>query len=76
MSVDDSYNKLVIDNKVIVKVTVVEKNLQFQWADEWAQWTESQDSPELRQIAQKNASVWLKLGKGSGKSKAAAAAHH
>lgn len=33
MSVDDSYEKLIIDGKVIVKVQVLNKDFQLTWAD-------------------------------------------
>lgn len=74
MSVDDSYEKLIIDGEVIVKVEILNKDLKLTWADEWAQWPDLQDSKELADLCTRSRTMLEKVGKGGGKSKAALAA--
>ena len=49
--VDDSYETLLIDNKVIVKVFVSEHDLKLEWADEWARWQNSRKAVNSRNCA-------------------------
>jgi hypothetical protein len=74
MSVDDTYERLVIGGKVVVKVEVVNKDIQVTWADDWAAWQELQDSQEIADLCSRSKAIVEKPGKGGGKSKAAATA--
>ncbi|CAL1128732.1 unnamed protein product [Cladocopium goreaui] len=74
MSVDDTYERLVIGGKVVVKLEVVNKDIQVTWADDWAAWQELQDSQEIADLCSRSKAIVEKSGKGGGKSKAAATA--
>lgn len=74
MSVDDTYERLVIGGKVVVKLEVVNKDIQVTWADDCAAWQELQDSQEIADLCSRSKAIVEKSGKGGGKSKAAATA--
>jgi hypothetical protein len=75
MVIDENYDTLSIEGKVIVKIVISQHDLDIQWADEWARWQEFQECQELVEIGRKSKAVLEKRGKGGGKSKAAMAAH-
>ena len=75
MAIDENYDTLSIEGKVILKIVISQHDLDIQWADEWAQWQEFQECQELVEIGRKSKAVLEKRGKGGGKSKAAMAAH-
>ena len=53
-----------------------EGRLLFNWADDWAQWEELQQSEELRQLIERSQSILQKhVGKGFGKSKSKSTPH-
>ena len=42
---DDTYERLVIGGKVVVKVEVVNKDIQVTWADDWGRMARTAGQP-------------------------------
>ena len=67
---DEGYSKLMIEDQLILQVSdKADGVLQLAWSNEWANWEEFQQAPELHKLAEKANAILGKHTKGAGKSK-------
>ena len=67
---DEGYSKLMIEDQLILQVSdKADGVLQLAWSNEWANWEEFQQAPELHKHAEKANAILGKHTKGAGKSK-------
>ena len=67
ININDDFTCMHIGTKLVIKIANGEGRLLFNWADDWAQWEELQQSEELRQIIERSQSILQKhVGKGFG----------
>ena len=69
MNIDAEYTTLKVGSKTVLKLTITEGKLHFDWCQDWAEWDELRSSTELATLLAKAASDLSKSGKGKGKSK-------
>ena len=67
--VNTSHLSLSVAGTAIVKSKVVENALQLLWADEWGDWDEFTQSPEVKQLIDRANIALAKSTKGKGKGK-------
>ena len=76
IDINDDFTCMHIGKKMVVKVANGEGRLLFNWAEDWAQWAELQQSEELRQLIERSQTILQKhMGKGLGKSKSKSTPH-
>ena len=76
IDINDDFTCMHIGTKMVVKVANGEGRLLFNWAEDWAQWAELQQSEELRQLIERSQTILQKhMGKGLGKSKSKSTPH-
>ncbi|CAE7398490.1 unnamed protein product [Symbiodinium sp. CCMP2592] len=74
--INDDFTCMHIGTKLVIKIANGEGRLIFNWADDWAQWAEWQQSEELGQLIARSQSILQKhMGKGLGKSKSKSSPH-
>ena len=66
----DSVTKILkVQKKEIVRASVVDGELSWVWDDAWKNWTELQDSAEMKALFEKISKMGTVGGKGKGKAK-------
>ena len=65
--IDTETNAMKVYDKQILKVTVVEGEMMYEWEEEWRVWAELHDSHEMKELVVRVEKMLQVVGKGMGK---------